>query len=77
MVNSRLSLKRFLEIVPGGLSWGIIVGLIFLSFFFPVFSAVIIISFDFYWIIRTVYLTTLLVMAHQRIFRQRNEDWLE
>jgi hypothetical protein len=75
-VNKALFLKRTLEIIPGGLSWSIIILLILLSFLHPLASAVVIISFDFYWIIRTVYLTTLLVMAHQRLFRQRNEDWL-
>jgi len=75
-VNKGIFLKRTLEIIPGGLSWGIIIGLIFLSFLHPVASAVIIISFDFYWIVRTVYLTTLLVMAHQRLFRQKGKDWL-
>ncbi len=69
-------LKRVFEIIPGGLSWGIIILLIILSIVHPVASAIIIITFDFYWIIRTVYLTTLLIMAHHRIFRQKNEDWL-
>ena len=76
-MNKKIFLKRTLEILPGGLSWGIIVSLIFLSIKYPVASAVIIITFDFYWIIRTLYLTTLLVMAHHRLFRQRNEDWLK
>ncbi|MDO8489368.1 MAG: glycosyltransferase family 2 protein [Candidatus Omnitrophota bacterium] len=69
--------KRIFEIMPGGLSWGIIILLVFLSIKHPVTSAIIIITFDFYWIIRTVYLTTLLVMAHNRLSRQRNEDWLK
>ena len=69
-------LKRVLEIIPGGLSWGIIITLILLSILQPVASAVIIITFDFYWIIRTVYLTTLLILAHQRLSAQKNKDWL-
>ncbi len=76
-MNKKIFLKRTLEIIPGGLSWGIIVGLIFLSIKYPVACAIIIITFDFYWIIRTVYLTTLLVMAHNRLFRLRREDWLK
>jgi cellulose synthase/poly-beta-1,6-N-acetylglucosamine synthase-like glycosyltransferase len=70
-------LKRAFEIIPGALSWGIIISLITLSVAYPVASAILIISFDFYWIIRTVYLTTLLIMAHHRISRQRGKDWLE
>jgi cellulose synthase/poly-beta-1,6-N-acetylglucosamine synthase-like glycosyltransferase len=76
-MNRRRFLKRLLEITPGGLSWGIIILLILLAFFHPVSCAIIIISFDFYWIIRTVYLTILLVMAHQRLFQQEKEDWLK
>ena len=75
-MNKARLLKRVLEIIPGGLSWGIIILLILLAFLHPVASAMVIISFDFYWIIRTVYLTTLLIMAHQRLFQQKNEDWL-
>ena len=76
-MNKRAFTRRVLEIIPGGLSWGIIIALILLSIIHPVASALIIITFDFYWIIRTVYLTTLLIMAHQRLFRQRNKDWLQ
>jgi len=75
-MNKRPFLRRIFEIIPGGLSWGIIISLILLSILRPVASAIIIITFDFYWIIRTVYLTTLLIMAHQRLFRLRREDWL-
>ena len=76
-MNKQLFLKRILEIIPGGLSWGILILLILLSFLHPIASAMIIITFDFYWIIRTVYLTTLLIMAHHRLSRQKNKDWLK
>lgn len=76
-MNKPRGLKRMLEIIPGGLSWGIIAFLILLAFLRPVACALIIIAFDFYWIIRTLYLTTLLVMAHQRLFGQKHENWLE
>ncbi|MFA4989789.1 MAG: glycosyltransferase family 2 protein, partial [Candidatus Omnitrophota bacterium] len=69
-------IKRMLEIIPGFLSWGIIILLILLAIFNPVSCAVIIIVFDFYWIIRTVYLTTLLVMAHHKLYRQKDKNWL-
>lgn len=68
--------KRILEIIPGALSWGIIIGLILLSVFNPISCAVIIIAFDFYWIIRTIYLTTLLLMAHNKLYRQKDVNWM-
>jgi len=70
-------IKRILEIIPGAFSWSIIITLILLAIFNPVVCAVIIIVFDFYWIIRTVYLTTLLVMAHHKLYRQKDKIWLE
>jgi len=69
-------IKRVLEIIPGSLSGGIIIALIILAIFNPVSCAIIIIVFDFYWIIRTVYLTILLVMAHHKLYRQKNINWL-
>lgn len=68
--------KRILEIFPGALSWGIIICLILLALINPVACAIVIIVFDFYWIIRTAYLTTLLIMAYHRLYRERNKDWL-
>jgi hypothetical protein len=68
--------NRVLEIIPGATSWGIIVFLISLAFFRPVTCAVAIITFDFYWIIRTSYLTTLLIMAYRKLAKQESYDWL-
>ncbi|MDI6605693.1 MAG: glycosyltransferase family 2 protein, partial [Candidatus Omnitrophota bacterium] len=69
-------LKRILEVIPGSISWGIILSLVILAVFKPVACAVVIIIFDFYWIIRTAYLTTLLVVAYHKLFGQRDRDWL-
>jgi len=70
-------IKRFLEIVPGAMTWCIIISLVVLAVFRPVVCAVMIIVFDFYWIIRTTYLTTLLVMAHRKLLRQKNKNWVK
>lgn len=72
--NQRI--KRILEILPGLISWGIIIFFILLAIFKPVACAIFIIVFDFYWIIRTTYLTTLLIMAQRKLSRQRMRDWL-
>jgi hypothetical protein len=70
-------IKRFLEIVPGAITWSIIISLVALAMFRPVVCAIIIIVFDFYWIIRTAYLTTLLIMAHRKLLKQKNKSWLK
>ncbi len=69
--------NRLLEIIPGLTSWGILVFLVLLAVLKPVACAIIVIIFDFYWIIRTAYLTTLLIMAYRKLAQQRNLDWLE
>lgn len=75
-MKSDFKLKRILEIIPGGVSWLIIIFFIMLAVFKPVTCAILIIIFDFYWIIRTIYLTTLLVMAHRKLAQEKDRDWL-
>jgi len=75
-MNDQRSTNRILEIIPGALSWGTIFFLAVLAVLHPIACAVLIITFDFYWIIRTAYLTTLLAMAHRKLAMQKNKDWL-
>jgi len=70
-VNNTRKIKRLLEIIPGAISWGTIIFFILFAVFNPAACAVIIIIFDFYWIIRTVYLTTLLLMAHLNCIKKK------
>lgn len=76
MNKARRRTKRLLEIIPGAISWGIIIFLACLARWQPIACAILIIVFDFYWIIRTLYLTTLLFMGHQKLSRQKGRDWL-
>ncbi|MGA2774898.1 MAG: glycosyltransferase family 2 protein [Candidatus Omnitrophota bacterium] len=75
-MNGRNKKRRFFEILPGSLSWGILLFFLILAVVNPVICAVLIIIFDFYWIIRTTYLTTLLVIAHHKLQKQKNRAWL-
>jgi cellulose synthase/poly-beta-1,6-N-acetylglucosamine synthase-like glycosyltransferase len=75
-MNDSQRIRRFLEIAPGFLSWGVILFFIALAFLRPVACAVLIIVFDFYWIVRTGYLTTLLVMAYRNLHRQKERNWM-
>jgi hypothetical protein len=75
-MNKTRGLKRYLEIIPGFISWGIIIFIIVFSFWHPVLCATAIIIFDFYWLIRTGYLTTLLIMAHRKLSYEKDKDWL-
>lgn len=69
--------ERFFEILPGFTSWSILAGMIGLSFFQPVIAAVIIILFDFYWLLRLFYLTLFLMIAYLRLSLEEKTDWLE
>ncbi|HOU35639.1 MAG TPA: glycosyltransferase family 2 protein [Candidatus Omnitrophota bacterium] len=74
--NHSRRLLRSLEIMPGAISWSIIGFFVLLAVWRPVYCAVMIIVFDFYWIIRTIYLTTLLLLANRRLAKQRRRAWL-
>jgi cellulose synthase/poly-beta-1,6-N-acetylglucosamine synthase-like glycosyltransferase len=50
-------LYRALEILPGCLAWGTLLGAVALSMFLPVWASVAIISFDLYWLLKTVNLS--------------------
>ena len=75
-MNNDKRIKRNLEIIPGLTSWSIIIFFVLLAIFNPVACAILIIIFDFYWIIRTIYLTTLLIMAYRKLRKQKDRDWL-
>jgi hypothetical protein len=75
MSRSKL-FNRTLEVIPGAISWAVIILMVAMAIWQPVICAVMIIIFDFYWIIRTLYLTTLLVMAYRKLSRQKNRNWL-
>lgn len=69
------ALYRFLEMLPGLLSWGTILGVIFLSWLKPVWVAVFIIAFDMYWLIKTVYLSVHLRVNWRRLREHMKKDW--
>ena len=68
---------RALEIMPGFLSWGTIVLVVFLSFFAPIAAAYFIIAFDLYWLLKTVYLSLHLRHNWKRIKYNLSVDWSE
>lgn len=68
-------LYRFFEMVPGILTWGTILGTIFLSYFFPVIAAFFIIVFDLYWLLKTIYLSIHLRQNWRRTVHSLEVDW--
>src|SRR3989344_59082 len=68
---------RWLEILPGLLSWGTLLAIIILSFTNPDWMAIFIIAFDIYWLIKTVYLSTHLQFSFRQLKRNLKVNWLE
>ncbi|OGF28505.1 hypothetical protein A2331_04990 [Candidatus Falkowbacteria bacterium RIFOXYB2_FULL_34_18] len=70
-------LYRILEILPGFLSWGTLLVLIFLSYFQPVFTAFFIIAFDVYWLLLVVYLGIHLIVSFRKLKQNLKINWRE
>jgi len=70
-------LYRFFEMIPGALSWGTIGGAFVFSYIFPVAVAIFIIIFDFYWLLKTVYLSIHLRQNWRRMKHNMQINWRE
>ncbi len=71
------ALYRFYEILPGFLSWLTIVLAILCSWIFPMQTAVFIIAFDVFWLLKTIYLSLHLRTNWKRIRKHIDTDWAE
>ncbi len=69
--------QRFLEVIPGTITWATLFGMFILSFFVPVWVAVFIIAFDIYWIFRTIYIASFSIIAYRKLQRGKLIDWWE
>ena len=70
-------LQRFLETLPGLLSWVTLLGLMVLSAVAPSIAAVIMISFFYYWFIRLMYNAIFILIAFLRLWVERGTNWIE
>ncbi|HEV3484036.1 MAG TPA: hypothetical protein VG106_01410 [Vicinamibacterales bacterium] len=69
-------LQRLLEMVPGFTSWAIIILPVWLSFSYPSLVAYFVLSFDFYWLCRALWLAGAVLIAFRRVRRVLEIDWL-
>ncbi|MFA6285378.1 MAG: glycosyltransferase family 2 protein [Parcubacteria group bacterium] len=70
-------LQRFLEVIPGILTWFTLIGMFAFSFLVPVWIAVFIIAFDIYWLYRTVYISAYSILAFRKMKKHKLIDWME
>ena len=68
-------LERLLEMVPGLISWAIIIGPVWLSFSYPWLVAYFVLSFDFYWLCRAIWFAGAVMIAYRRIREVLAADW--
>ena len=70
-----LWLQRLLEMVPGTVSWAVIIGPIWLSFSYPWLVAYFVLSFDFYWLCRALWFAGAVIVAYRRMRDVVATDW--
>lgn len=66
---------RFFEMVPGGISWITLIGVVLCSFFFTSKAALFIIVFDVYWLVKTLYLSLHLRFGYAQTKKNMKIDW--
>ena len=70
-------LGRVLEMVPGTISWAVLILPLWLSFSYPWLVAYFVLSFDFYWLCRALWFSGAVIVAYRRIRRVLAVDWTE
>ena len=68
--------QRALEILPGFVSWSLILFPVWGSLFFPLTVAYYILAFDVYWFYKSLSMGVLSVLAHYRIKAASVYDWM-
>ncbi len=71
------ALYRFLEILPGLLSWGTLIGAFLLSWLIPTTIAILIIIFDLYWLLKIIYLSIHQIISFARMKKNLKTDWFK
>jgi hypothetical protein len=68
---------RLFEVLPGAVSWGILILSIFLSWKKPLWVAVFIICFVIFWFFRTIYFSLHLWFSYKKMRRNKKINWLK
>ncbi len=68
--------QRFLEILPGFVSWSLILFPVWGSFVVPDLVAYYVIAFSVYWLYRSLTLSVLAILAHFKIKAAERFDWI-
>jgi len=67
---------RAFEILPGALAWITLLSVISLSWIKPVWVAIFIITFDVYWVLKTIYFSVHLRASYKQMKKNIEIDWM-
>lgn len=70
-----LWLGRLLEMVPGTISWAVLILPLWLSFSYPWLVAYFVLSFNFYWLCRALWFSGAVIIAFRRVRQVSRVDW--
>lgn len=68
--------QRFLEIVPGVVTWGFITSPVWAGLFFPEIMAYVVIFFALYWFLQSARIARGIYVSYRRVKKDTNHDWL-
>src|SRR3989337_4498815 len=68
--------ERLVEIMPGFVSWNMILFLVWGGYFFPIFTSYFILAFDVYWVYRGLSMTIAATVSHFRMRATEGTDWM-
>jgi hypothetical protein len=69
--------QRILEVIPGILTWATLIGMFLFSFLLPTWVAYFIITFDIYWILRTIFIAYYSIGGYKKLRDGKRIDWWE
>ena len=75
--SSGKRIYRFLEILPGTLSWATLIGALFFSWYQPAWTSVFIILFCLFWLCKVIGLSFYQFVSFKKLKKNIRIDWRE
>ncbi|HLC38756.1 MAG TPA: glycosyltransferase family 2 protein [Patescibacteria group bacterium] len=76
MINYLYYKTRFLDYIPGTISWLVLIAPIIIAATYPTWIAIFVIIFDFYWLVRAIIFGGYLISGYLRIKRDCRVNWI-
>jgi len=75
--NQNRILRRVFEIIPGFISWSVLLLFITVTAVAPIAGAILVVLFNLFWVFRLFYMTTLIVLSYSILDQEREANWHE